>query len=195
MREVVDHVLVLQYYEMDFHVDVCEPEIDFNVFDHMHDVPVEVVDFSPCFDHSNVTNSTFSIDRVHILASSVFDDCTYLKALLDDESYAHDDRYAVFDYVKVDMADFENVPWGGYEICEEISSAICSASNCFVDAKEEFIMCKLAGNDPDEAAGEQGTLDDAADESIEIELHEKEVVDTKTTLVDARGDVKATQGV
>ncbi|BAU03259.1 uncharacterized protein HKW66_Vig0154930 [Vigna angularis] len=43
MREAADHVLVLQYYEMDFDADVCEPENDFNVFDHMHDVPVEVL--------------------------------------------------------------------------------------------------------------------------------------------------------
>ncbi|WVZ24054.1 hypothetical protein V8G54_002598 [Vigna mungo] len=108
MREATNHVLMVQYYEMDFYANVCEPEIDFNVFDHVHDVPVEVVDFNPCFDQSNIINSALSIDRVHISASSVSDDCTDLNALLDDELYAHDDRYAVFDDVKVDMADFEN---------------------------------------------------------------------------------------
>ncbi|XP_052734642.1 uncharacterized protein LOC128197326 isoform X2 [Vigna angularis] len=50
IREAADHVLVLQYYEMDFDADVCELEIDFNVLDHMHDVPVEVVDFYVWFD-------------------------------------------------------------------------------------------------------------------------------------------------
>ncbi|KOM41041.1 hypothetical protein LR48_Vigan04g123900 [Vigna angularis] len=185
MREIADHVLVLQYYEMDFDADVCKPEIDFNVFDHMHDVPIEVVDFSPCFDYTNIINSAYSIDKVHIPASSVFDDCTYLNALLDDESDAHDNRFAIFDDVKVDMADFENACTdlglelqvefaefltslelgnekltgctclgGGCEICEEISSAICSTSNCFAGAKEEFIICKLDGNDPERVAGE-----------------------------------------
>ncbi|WVY94429.1 hypothetical protein V8G54_033517 [Vigna mungo] len=46
IREAINHVLVLQYYEMDFYVDVFEPEIDFSVFDHLHDVPVEVSDFT-----------------------------------------------------------------------------------------------------------------------------------------------------
>ncbi|WVZ20942.1 hypothetical protein V8G54_008264 [Vigna mungo] len=109
MREAINHLLVLQYYEMDFYADVCEPEIDFTVFDHVHDVPVAVVDFNPCFDHSHITNVAFSIDRVHIHAFSVLDDCTDLNTLLDDELDAYDDRYAVFDDVKVDMADFENV--------------------------------------------------------------------------------------
>ncbi|XP_052732458.1 uncharacterized protein LOC128196250 [Vigna angularis] len=188
MREAADHVLVLQYYEMDFDADVCEPENDFNVFDHMHDVPVEVVDFSPCFDHSNIIKLAFSIDRVHIPVSSVFYDCTDLNALLDDESGAHDDRYVVFDDMKVDMTDFENACTdlglelelefagflnslelsnekltgctclgGGCEICEEISSAICSASNYFAGAKEEIIMFKLDGNDPDDVASDQRT--------------------------------------
>lgn len=71
MRE---HVLVLQYYEMDFDADVCEPEIGFNVFDPVDDVPLEVADFTSCFDHSHITNAAFTIDRVHIPASSVFDD-------------------------------------------------------------------------------------------------------------------------
>ncbi|WVY91873.1 hypothetical protein V8G54_037387 [Vigna mungo] len=182
MREAVNHVLVLQYYEMDFDADVCEPEIDFTMFDHVHDVPVEVVDFNPCFDQSNIINSALSIDRVHIPASSVFDDCTYLNALLDDELDAYDDRYAAFDDVKVDMTDFENACTdlglelelefveflnsvelgneklnvctclrGGCEICEEISSAICSTSNCFAGAKEKYIMCNLDGYDSNEA--------------------------------------------
>ncbi|BAT78662.1 uncharacterized protein HKW66_Vig0103160 [Vigna angularis] len=99
---------LIQYCEMHFDADVCELEIDFNVLDHMHDVPVEVVDFTPCFDNSNIINSAFSIDRVHIPASSVFDDSTYLNALFDEELDAHDDRHAVFDDVKVDLADFEN---------------------------------------------------------------------------------------
>ncbi|WVZ14274.1 hypothetical protein V8G54_011840 [Vigna mungo] len=90
-----------QYYEMDFYADVCEPEIDFNVFDHMHDVPVEVVDFTPYFGHSHITKAIFSMDKVHIPASSVFDDCINLNALLDDESDAYDDKYVVFDHVKV----------------------------------------------------------------------------------------------
>ncbi|KOM38418.1 hypothetical protein LR48_Vigan03g180000 [Vigna angularis] len=176
------------YCEMDFDADVCELEIDFNVLDHMHDVPVEVVDFTPCFDHSNIINSAFSIDRVHIPASSVFDDSTYLNALFDEESDAHDDRHAVFDYVKVDLAAFENACTdlglelelefagflnslelnnekltactclgGGCEICEEISSAICSASNYFAGAKEEIIMFKLDGNDSDDVASDQRT--------------------------------------
>ncbi|XP_052725670.1 uncharacterized protein LOC128194459 isoform X1 [Vigna angularis] len=46
---------------------------------------------------------------------------------------------------------------GGCEICEEISSAICSASNYFAGAKEEIIMFKLDGNDPDEVASDQRT--------------------------------------
>ncbi|KOM46339.1 hypothetical protein LR48_Vigan07g004300 [Vigna angularis] len=46
--------------------------------------------------------------KVHIPASSVFDDSTYLNALFDEESVAHNDRHAVFDDVKVDLADFEN---------------------------------------------------------------------------------------
>ncbi|KOM28727.1 hypothetical protein LR48_Vigan567s000200 [Vigna angularis] len=101
---------------------------------------------------------------------------------------AHDDRYVVFDDVKVDMVDFENACadlglelelefagflnslelsnekltgctclGGGCEICEEISSAICSASNYFAGAKEEIIMFKLDGNDPDEVASDQRT--------------------------------------
>ncbi|WVY90078.1 hypothetical protein V8G54_035592 [Vigna mungo] len=96
------------------------------VFDHVHDVPVEVVDFNPCFDQSNIINSALSIDRVRIPASSIFYYCTILNALLDYESDAHDDRYAVFYDVKVDMADFENACRGGCEICEEINAAICS---------------------------------------------------------------------
>ncbi|WVZ23608.1 hypothetical protein V8G54_002152 [Vigna mungo] len=186
--EAANHVLVLQYYEMDFDADVCEPEIDFPVFDHMHDVPVEIADFTPCFDHSHIINSAFSIDRVHMLASNVSDDCIDVNALLVDESDAHDDRYAVFDDLKVDIADFENACTdiglelelefseflssveldneklngcrclgGGCEICEEISSAICSASNCFASAKEELIMFKLEGKDLNEAAGEPVT--------------------------------------
>ncbi|WVZ24234.1 hypothetical protein V8G54_002778 [Vigna mungo] len=71
MREAANHVLVLQYYEMDFDANVCEPEIDFTVFHHVHDVPVQVADFTPCIDHSNVINSAFSIDRVHIHTSRV----------------------------------------------------------------------------------------------------------------------------
>ncbi|KOM25836.1 hypothetical protein LR48_Vigan197s000500 [Vigna angularis] len=202
IREAADHVLVLQYCEMDFDADVCELEIDFNVLDHMHDVPVEVVDFTPCFDHSDIINSAFSIDRVHIHASSVLDDNTDLNALLDDESDAHDDRYVVFDDVKVDMVDFENACadlglelelefaeflnsvelgnekligctclGGGCEICEEINSAICSTSNYFAGAKEEFIKNKLDGNDPDEAASEQRTLDDAASEQRTLDTY------------------------
>ncbi|KOM24973.1 hypothetical protein LR48_Vigan34s001200 [Vigna angularis] len=188
MREAANHVLVLQYYEMDFYADVCDPKIDLTTFDQMLNVPVEVVDFSPCFDHSNIINSVFNIDRIHIPASNVFYDCTDLNALLDDESGAHDDRYVVFDDVKVDMIDFENACTylglelelefagflnslelsnekltgctclgGGCEICEEISSAICSASNYFAGAKEEIIMFKLDGNDLDEVASDQRT--------------------------------------
>ncbi|WVZ17801.1 hypothetical protein V8G54_010783 [Vigna mungo] len=112
MREAANHVLVLQYYEMDFDADVCEPGIDFTVFDHVHDVPVEVVDFNPCFDHSHITNVAFSLDIVHIHASSALDDYTDLNALLGDESDSYDDKYAVFDDVKVDMADFKNACTG-----------------------------------------------------------------------------------
>ncbi|WVZ12006.1 hypothetical protein V8G54_016536 [Vigna mungo] len=173
MREAANHVLVLQYYEMDFDADVCEPEIDFPVFDHMHDVPVEIADFTPCFDHSHIINSLF-IDRVHIPASSVFYDCTDVNALLDDESKAYDDRYAIFDDMKVDLADLENACRGGCEICEEINAAICSASNSFADVKEEFIMCKLDGNDPDEAASDQRTHV-YSEPSIPIEVSEVQI--------------------
>ncbi|WVY93173.1 hypothetical protein V8G54_032261 [Vigna mungo] len=85
---------------------VCEP------YDHNYtdaDFEKLVVGFRElAVIHSNVTNSAFSIDRVHIPAISVFYDCTNLNALLNDESDAYDDRFAVFDDVKVDMADFEN---------------------------------------------------------------------------------------
>ncbi|WVZ02919.1 hypothetical protein V8G54_023725 [Vigna mungo] len=193
-----------KYYEMDFYADVRESEIDFNVFDHVHHVPLQVADFTPCFDHSHITNATFTIDTIHIPASN-----------------AHDDRYAVFDDVKVDMADFENACTdlglelelefakflnsvelgnekltgctclgGGCEICEEISSAICSAANCFAGAKEEYIMCKLDGNDSGEAT-------DSAENTANINSivhHLKEVVDTETALVKARDGVSAVQG-
>ncbi|WVZ25385.1 hypothetical protein V8G54_003929 [Vigna mungo] len=143
MRKAINHVLVLQYYEMDFDADLCDPEIDFIVFDHMHDELVEVVDTTPCFNNSNITNLTFFIDRVHIHTSSVFDDFIDLNALLDDEFDARDDSYVVFYDVRIDMADFENSCTDlGLEF-EQISSAICSASNCFagvetkIDSKEQ----------------------------------------------------------
>ncbi|WVZ00893.1 hypothetical protein V8G54_026962 [Vigna mungo] len=139
--------LKLVYCEMDFDADVCEPEIDFTV-----------VDFTPCFGHSNVTNSAFSIDRVHILACSVFYDCTDLNALLDDESDAYDDRYTVFDDVKVEMTDFENA-------CIDLNLELELEFAEFLNS-EEFIVCKLHGNDPVEAVGEQRILNDAVDESI-----------------------------
>ncbi|WVZ13827.1 hypothetical protein V8G54_011393 [Vigna mungo] len=211
MREAANHVLVLQYYEMDFDADVCKPEIDFTMFDDMHDVLIEVVGFTPCFGHSHITNAAFSIDRVYIQASSVLDDCTNLNVLLNDESNAHDDKYAVFDDVKVDMVDFENACTdlglelelefaeflnsvelgnekltgctclgGGCEICEEINASICSASNSFADAKEEFIMCKLDGNDPG----------DAVDEPVEIEGI-NEVADTDSKVLAMQRDMTA----
>ncbi|WVZ02930.1 hypothetical protein V8G54_023736 [Vigna mungo] len=157
---------------------------------------------------------------VHIPASSVFDDYTYLNALLDDELDAHDDSYATFDDVKVYMIDFENACTdlglelelefveflnsvelsnekltgctclgGGCEICEEINAAICSASNSFADVKEEFIICKLDGNDPG----------DAADEPVEIRGI-NEVADTNsreatTTKVPSVGVVTVVEGV
>ncbi|WVZ06770.1 hypothetical protein V8G54_020116 [Vigna mungo] len=89
------------------------------------------------------------------------------------------------------MADFENACTDlGLELelsLLEISFAICSTSNCFACAKEEFIMCKLDGNDLDEAA---------ADESVEIGLNEEEVVNiegTKIVLVEAGGGTNAAQ--
>ncbi|WVZ23433.1 hypothetical protein V8G54_001977 [Vigna mungo] len=186
MRKAANHVLVLQYYEMEFYADVCEPEIDFNVYDHVHDVPLEVADFTPCFDHSHITNAAFTIDKVHMPAYSVFDDCTDLNALVDEET----DRDAILDDVKVDMANFENASTGDCEICEEISSAICSAANCFAGAKEEYIMCKMDGNDSNEA-------NDSAENTTNINNivhHLKEAVDTETALVKAGDGVSAVQG-
>lgn len=56
INKAKNHVLVLQYFEMDFDADVCDPKSDFDAFQHVYGEPLENNEYALSFAPNTIVS-------------------------------------------------------------------------------------------------------------------------------------------